>query len=69
MSIHPTIKIDASATVDSSATIDAGSRNWYWVHVCAGAVIGERCSLGQNVFVSSQMRVGNQDSVKLVGCR
>jgi UDP-2-acetamido-3-amino-2,3-dideoxy-glucuronate N-acetyltransferase len=50
--IHPT------AIVDSGAIIGAGSRIWHWVHVSGGAVIGERCSLGQNVYVGN-VRIGN----------
>jgi UDP-2-acetamido-3-amino-2,3-dideoxy-glucuronate N-acetyltransferase len=50
--IHPT------AIVDSGATIGAGTRIWHWVHVSGGAVVGERCSLGQNVYVGN-VRIGN----------
>lgn len=55
--IHPT------AIVDDGAVIGAGTRVWHWVHVCAGAVIGRRCSLGQNVFVGNRVRIG--DNVKV----
>src|SRR3546814_2292845 len=48
--IHPT------AIVDAGARIGPGSRIWHWVHVCGGAVIGENCSLGQNVFVGNRVR-------------
>ena len=64
------VTIDASATihptsiVDKGATIGAGSRIWHWVHVCAGAVIGDRCSLGQNVFVGNRVRVGNNVKIQ-----
>ena len=51
--VHP------SAIVDPGARIGAGTRVWHWVHVCGGAVIGERCSLGQNVFVAGSARLGN----------
>lgn len=39
--------------------IGAGTRIWHFVHICGGAVIGERCSLGQNVFVGNRARIGN----------
>ena len=55
--IHP------SAIVDDGAQIGTGTRIWHWVHVCAGAVIGEGCSLGQNVFVANRVRIG--DNVKI----
>jgi len=55
--VHPT------AIIDEGATIGPRSRVWHWVHVCSGAVIGERCSLGQNVFVGNRARIG--DNVKI----
>ncbi len=36
-----------TAIIDKGAQVGAGSRIWHWVHVCAGAGIGERVSLGQ----------------------
>ncbi|MCY1171450.1 UDP-2-acetamido-3-amino-2,3-dideoxy-D-glucuronate N-acetyltransferase [compost metagenome] len=52
-----------SAIVDDGAKIGADTRIWHWVHVSAGARIGERCSLGQNVYVGNDVRVG--DNVKI----
>ena len=63
-SIHSTVVIHPSAIVDQGATIGAGSRIWHWVHICAGAVIGERCSFGQNVFVGNNVRVGNNVKIQ-----
>lgn len=57
VSIHPT------AIVDDGANIGEGSRIWHWVHVSAGAVIGQRCSLGQGVFVGNDVTIG--DNVKI----
>jgi UDP-2-acetamido-3-amino-2,3-dideoxy-glucuronate N-acetyltransferase len=51
-----------TAVVDDGATIGRGSRIWHFVHVSAGAVIGENVVLGQNVFVSGRAAIGN-------GCR
>lgn len=48
-----------SAIVDAGATIGEGTRVWHWVHICAGARIGERCALGQNVFVGNDVLIGN----------
>ena len=62
--IHPTATIHPTAVVDAGATIGAGSRIWHWVHICAGAVIGERCSFGQNVFVGNQVRIGNNVKIQ-----
>lgn len=48
-----------TAVVDPGATIGAGTRIWHFSHVCAGAVIGARCTLGQNVFVANRVRIGD----------
>ena len=55
--IHPT------AIIDPGASIGAGTRIWHFSHVCPGAVIGARCTLGQNVFVANRVRIG--DDVKI----
>ena len=55
--IHPT------AVVDPEARVGAGTKIWLFCHVMAGARIGERCVLGQNVTVAPGVSVG--DGVKL----
>lgn len=55
--IHPT------AIVDEGALLGEGTRIWHWVHVCAGARLGENCSLGQNVYVGNDVVIG--DNVKI----
>ena len=62
--IHPTVAIHSSAIVDDGATIGAASRVWHWVHICSGAVIGERCSFGQNVFIGNRVRIGNNVKIQ-----
>jgi len=56
--------VHESAYVDDGATIGAGTRVWHFCHVLGGAVIGERCSLGQNVVVMNGTRVGNNVKVQ-----
>jgi len=51
--VHP------SAVVDDDVELGEGTQVWHFVHVCGGARIGARCSLGQNVFVGRGVRVGN----------
>jgi UDP-2-acetamido-3-amino-2,3-dideoxy-glucuronate N-acetyltransferase len=53
-----------TAIIDPGATIGDGTRIWHWVHICAGAVIGQNCSFGQNVFVGNQVNIGNQVKVQ-----
>ncbi|MEP7126041.1 MAG: acyltransferase [Byssovorax sp.] len=54
--IHPTACVDPPASIGESTQI------WHFCHVMPGARIGQRCSLGQNVFVASKVVVGD-------GCR
>jgi UDP-2-acetamido-3-amino-2,3-dideoxy-glucuronate N-acetyltransferase len=58
------ITIHPSAIVDAGATLGDGTRVWHWVHICAGARIGENCSFGQNVFVGSDVTIGNNVKVQ-----
>ncbi len=58
VTIHPT------AIVDDGAVIGDGSRVWHWVHISAGARIGERCSFGQNVFVGNRVVIGDNCKVQ-----
>lgn len=53
-----------TAIVDEGARIGDGTRVWHWVHVCGGAVIGERCSLGQNVFVANNVNIGSNVKIQ-----
>ena len=55
--------IHATAIVDQGAQIGDGTRIWHWVHVCAGASVGNGCSLGQNVYVGNRVVIG--DNVKI----
>lgn len=52
VTIHP------SAIVDEGAQLGEGTAVWHFSHVCAGARIGPRCSLGQNVFVANDVVIG-----------
>jgi len=52
VTIHP------SAIVDEGAQLGEGTAVWHFSHVCAGARIGPRCSLGQNVFIANDVVIG-----------
>ncbi|UNK38232.1 acetyltransferase [Shinella sp. H4-D48] len=56
--------IHTTAIIDEGATIGAQTRIWHWVHVCAGAVVGERCSLGQGVFIGNDVTIGNNVKIQ-----
>ena len=50
--IHP------SSVIDPPVQIGDGTRIWHFCHVMQHAIIGPECSLGQNVFIASGVRVG-----------
>ena len=56
--------IHESAYVDDGAQIGKGTKVWHFCHVMGGAVIGERCSLGQNVVVMNGVKVGNNVKIQ-----
>src|SRR5213079_2306610 len=41
-----------------------GTKIWHFCHVMPGAVIGERCNLGQNVVVMPGVRIGNNAKIQ-----
>ena len=55
---HPT------AVLDAGSRVGAGSRIWHFCHLAAGAVLGENCSLGQNVFVAGGVVLGRNVKVQ-----
>ena len=59
----PDYFVHESSFVDAGATIGTGTKVWHFCHVMPGAVIGQHCSLGQNVVVMGGTRMG--DNVKI----
>ena len=61
------ITIHPSSYVDEGARIGDGTKIWHFCHIQSTAVIGENCSLGQNVNVAGKMgngcRVQNNVSI------
>lgn len=55
---HPT------AIIDDGAHIGAGTKVWHWVHISAGARIGNGCSFGQNVYIGNDVLIGNNVKVQ-----
>jgi UDP-2-acetamido-3-amino-2,3-dideoxy-glucuronate N-acetyltransferase len=56
---RPDVFVHPTAVVDEPCAIGEGSKIWHFVHVCAGAQIGARCTLGQNVYVAATAIVGS----------
>lgn len=55
--------VHETAVVDQGAQIGAQSRIWHFCHIMSGAIIGARCTLGQNVYVGGRVVLG--DGVKV----
>jgi len=52
-----------TAIIDDGAQIGDDCRIWHWVHILGAAIIGERCSFGQNVYVGKAV-LGNNVKVQ-----
>jgi UDP-2-acetamido-3-amino-2,3-dideoxy-glucuronate N-acetyltransferase len=48
-----------SAIVDEGAHVGEDTKVWHFTHVCAGARVGARCTLGQNVYVAPTAVLGD----------
>ncbi len=53
-----------TAVIDQGCKIGKGTKIWHFTHVMPGAVIGERCNLGQNVVVSPDVILGRNVKVQ-----
>ena len=53
-----------TAVIDQGCQIGKGSRIWHFTHIMSGAILGEKCNLGQNVFVSADVILGNNVKVQ-----
>lgn len=58
------VMIHPSAFVDEGAQIGKGSRVWHFVHVCGGAKIGQKVSMGQGVFVGNKVTIGDNCKIQ-----
>lgn len=65
------VNVHPSAVIDEGSSIGEGTSIWHFSHVCSGAVIGDRCSIGQNVLVADNAKLGNgvkiQNNVAIYG--
>jgi len=52
-----------TAVIEEGCRIGAGSKIWHFSHIMTGAVLGEKCNIGQNVVVSPDVVLG--DNVKV----
>jgi UDP-2-acetamido-3-amino-2,3-dideoxy-glucuronate N-acetyltransferase len=60
----PDYNAHESTNIHSRAVNGRGTKICHFCHVLPGAVIGERCNLGQNVVVMAGTRLGNNVKVQ-----
>ncbi len=53
-----------TALVDEGSIIGAGTKIWHFSHIMPGAVLGEKCNLGQNVVISPDVILGSNVKVQ-----
>lgn len=62
--IHPEAFIHASSYADEPCQIGKGTKIWHFSHIQPEAIIGEYCSLGQNVNVANGVHIGNNVKIQ-----
>jgi len=53
-----------TAVIDAGAQIAAGVKIWHFSHIMPGAIIGEKCNIGQNVFIADQVVLGKNVKIQ-----
>jgi UDP-2-acetamido-3-amino-2,3-dideoxy-glucuronate N-acetyltransferase len=56
--------VHATSCVDEPCTIGEGTKIWHFSHVMADSVIGRDCTIGQNVFVASGVKIGDHCKIQ-----
>lgn len=56
--------VHESAYVDQPCTIGAGTQIWHFSHIMPNVVIGEKCKIGQNVFVAAGVKIGRNVKIQ-----
>lgn len=55
--VHPT-------ALNESDSVGVGTRIWAFAHVMKGAVVGERCNIGDHAFIETGAVLGNGVTIK-----
>lgn len=53
-----------TAVIDQDCIIGEGTTIWHFSHIMSGAIIGDRCNIGQNVVISPKVVLGNNVKVQ-----
>lgn len=53
-----------TAVIDEPCEIGNDVKIWHFSHVMSGAVIGDKCNIGQNVFIAGNVKLGRQVKIQ-----
>ena len=53
-----------TAVIDEGCQIGSGTKIWHFSHIMPGAILGEKCNIGQNVVISPGVVLGNNVKVQ-----
>jgi UDP-2-acetamido-3-amino-2,3-dideoxy-glucuronate N-acetyltransferase len=53
-----------TAVIDKDCEIGDRTKIWHFSHIMSGCIIGELCSIGQNVVISPEVRIGNRVKIQ-----
>jgi UDP-2-acetamido-3-amino-2,3-dideoxy-glucuronate N-acetyltransferase len=56
--VHPT------SVIDEGAVIGEGTCIWHFSHIMPKSIVGNNCTIGQNVFIDNQVVVGNGSKIQ-----
>jgi UDP-2-acetamido-3-amino-2,3-dideoxy-glucuronate N-acetyltransferase len=56
--------VHESSYIDEGAQIGSGTKIWHFCHVMGTARIGERCNIGQNVFIAGGVTLGTNVKIQ-----
>ena len=56
--------VHETAVIDEGAEIGKDTKIWHWSHVSPGAVIGDECTLGQNIYVGNNVQIGHRCKIQ-----
>ncbi len=59
------IDIHETAQVDDNVQIGAGTKVWHFSHILSGSIIGDTCSIGQNVVIGPDVRIGSGCKIQI----
>jgi UDP-2-acetamido-3-amino-2,3-dideoxy-glucuronate N-acetyltransferase len=48
-----------SCYIDDGAIVGKGTKIWHFSHVMGRAAVGEKCNIGQNVYIDNDVSIGN----------